>query len=343
MKAGYIGTGWTEQAQIELFRAAGIEPKSICSGHKENAERVAREKNIPEVYDSWENLLKECDADLISSVTPTFLHAPIIEAAIEQERHLLSETPFLNVEEVKQLKKKAAGKPDLHIIMDYELRFDPRRVKIKEMLSRRLLGEVNHFRLSYEYDFATDENRSWSWENDRSKGGGMLRLVGGHFIDLSRWIFGAIEEVNAEFHIAHKNLKDPETGKMYEVTADDHVELELTFKSGVRGHISVNAMANGERGMGFLIEGSRGNLWLGPNERLWRIEERRRQELTFPDPDLPESVANDGFRSGTFYLGRRLKEVFSNGDDDGGDLPTLEDALATQRIIDRAYEEGQWG
>ncbi len=342
MNAGYIGTGWTEQAQIELFQAAGIEPKSICSGHKKNAERVAKKMNIPEVYASWESLLQECDADLISSVTPTFLHAPIIEAAIEQERLLLSEAPFLSVQEVEQLIDKAAAKPTQRILIDYELRFDPRRIKIKEMLSRRLLGDVNHFRLSYEYNFAAGKDRSWSWENDRSKGGGMLRLVGGHFIDLSQWIFGAIDDMKVSFRIANKELKDAETGAMKEVTADDHVELELTFKNGVKGNISVNAMADADRGMGFLVEGSRGNLWLGPNERLWRIEERRRQELTFPDSDLPESATQNGFRSGTFYLGRRLKEVFSNGEDEGADLPGLADTLATQRIIDRAYEEGEW-
>lgn len=342
MNAGFIGTGWAEKAQIRLFKKAGIQPQAICSGHPENARRVAKSFDIPEVYDSWQELLKKSSADLVSSVTPTALHASIVEAALDNGRHLISEAPFMNSAEVEALLEKAGKKPDARILIDYELRFDPRRVKIKEMLARRVIGKIERFTLSYEYDYATDADRPWNWENDRDQGGGMLNLVGGHLIDLSRWIFGAIEEVNASsFSIAHPERKVAGEGdKKRPVTAEDRVELELTFKNGVQGRIDVNAMAPDERGMGFLVEGSRGNLWLGPNEGLWKIEGRRRQEIEIPEVEGADSTP---FHSGTYHLARRLKAFFSQENaDDKNDFPSLKDALDNQRIIDRAYEVGEW-
>jgi predicted dehydrogenase len=338
MKAGYIGTGWTERVQIELFQHAGIEPGAVCSGHKKNAERVAKKFGIPKVYDDWKELLKESEVDLVSSVTPTDLHAPIIRAAIRRGLPIISEGPFLNQQEVQELIDEAEKQPDSFVAIDYDLRFNQRILEIKELLTRRVIGGPQRFKLTYEYNYTDDP---WTWANDLSRGGGALNLIGSHFIDLSQWIFGRIATVAATFQIANSNRQLPASKSKKKVTADDRVELTLTFESGVEGSILVDTMAAHDRGISILTEGSSGNLWLSPEEKLWKIDSSRRQIATTSET-LPEGIDQNLFTSGTLHLGESIRQAFSNGEGDPTGLPGLKEALANQEIIDTAYETGEW-
>lgn len=338
MKAGYIGTGWTEKVQIELFQKAGIEPGAICSGHKENAERVAKKFGIPQVYDDWETLLQEKKVDVVSSATPTDLHAPIISAAIRAGVPILSEAPFLNQQEVRQLIDEQEKQGDAFVAIDYDLRFNQRVVEIKELIARRVIGSVQRFKLTYEYDYT---DAPWSWANDISRGGGVLNLIGAHFIDLSQWIFGRIDAVAASFDIAKAKRPPADSKKEKKVTADDRVEMTLTHEGGVEGSILVDTMAASDRGVSILIEGSGGNLWLSPEGNLWKIDTGRRQ-IDTPSESLPEGIDQNLFTSGTLHLGESIRQAFSNGNFADSGLPGLKDALLNQEIIDTAYETGEW-
>ena len=57
VRVGFIGAGWTERVQIPMFRKGGLIAQAICSGQPANAQRVAQQLAIPEVYDDWRALI----------------------------------------------------------------------------------------------------------------------------------------------------------------------------------------------------------------------------------------------------------------------------------------------
>ena len=67
---GIIGTGFARSTQIPAFRACeGARVVAIASGHRENAERVAREFDIEYATDDWREIIARDDVDLVSIVT----------------------------------------------------------------------------------------------------------------------------------------------------------------------------------------------------------------------------------------------------------------------------------
>ena len=68
---GIIGTGFARTTQLPAFRACeGARVVAVASGHRENAERVAREFDIPVVASDWREMVARDDVDLVCIATP---------------------------------------------------------------------------------------------------------------------------------------------------------------------------------------------------------------------------------------------------------------------------------
>src|SRR5207237_10121751 len=98
---GIIGTGFARTTQLPAFRAGeGARGVAIASGHRENAERVARECDIPVVASDWREVVAREDVDLVCIATPPFTHAEIATAALDAGKSVLCEKPMaMNAEE----------------------------------------------------------------------------------------------------------------------------------------------------------------------------------------------------------------------------------------------------
>src|SRR5215210_6298122 len=91
---GIIGTGFARTTQIPAFRACeGARVLALASGHRENAERVAREFEIPFVASDWRELLAREEVDLVSIATPPATHAEMALAALAAGKGVLCEKP----------------------------------------------------------------------------------------------------------------------------------------------------------------------------------------------------------------------------------------------------------
>src|SRR5687768_18491959 len=93
IRVGFIGAGWTERIQIPCYRLAGLTAQAICASKPENARRVAANLEIPEVYNTWQELIRADSIDLVSIVTPPHLHAEIAIAALRAGKHVICEKP----------------------------------------------------------------------------------------------------------------------------------------------------------------------------------------------------------------------------------------------------------
>ncbi|HEX8119527.1 MAG TPA: Gfo/Idh/MocA family oxidoreductase, partial [Pyrinomonadaceae bacterium] len=81
---GVIGTGFARTTQLPAFKACeGARVVAIASGHRENAEAVARDFRIPFVAGDWREVVARDDVDLVSIVTPPSTHAEMALAALD--------------------------------------------------------------------------------------------------------------------------------------------------------------------------------------------------------------------------------------------------------------------
>lgn len=348
LRVGFIGSGWPDRVQIPVFRLGGLTPQAITSARRENAEHVAATHELPQVFDSWQELLTSDSVDIVSICTPPHLHAEIAIAALEAGKHVICEKPTaLNVSEAEKMLAAAQAAPGQLAIMDHELRFHPQRLQMRQLIKEGYVGSVLQAQFDRLGSERLDPSQPWSWWSDASNGGGMLGALGSHLVDLARWMIGRIESLTAQIQIGHLFRTDPHSSAQRQVTADDHADLLVRFANGAMGKITVSGLTPSGYGMSVLVVGTDGALMLDNQDHLYGMKEgypsagwepiRLKQAL----PAI-EGLPNQGaFTIGSYYMAQTLAMSLSMGETMIDDAASFYDGLVVQRLLDAARRTHQ--
>lgn len=359
-RIGYVGTGWSDRVQIPVFGMAGLTAQAICSGHVENAQRVAQKHGIPEVYATWQELIQSSTVDVVSICSTPATHAEITIAALRAGKHVICEKPTaLNVAEAEAMLAAAQAAPNQLAIIDHELRFDPARIKLRQLVKDGFVGTPLQIQLERLGSERLNAHIPWNWLADVEQGGGMLGALGSHLFDQARWIMGRAEALTAQLQIGHAYRHQAGTEHQLRVTAEDYAHLLLRFVNGVQGQITCSAITPGGFGMTIRVVGTQGALLLDNQDRLWgmsgdkfpgneweEIDNGRdaalMEQLKAINPSAPMVSP---FTVGTYYLGKALANALQQGDTNFVDAASLYDGLVVQRVIDaarRSANEQSW-
>jgi predicted dehydrogenase len=354
IRVGFIGAGWTERIQIPCYRLAGLTAQAICASKPENAKRAASRLEIPQVFDSWHELIRSDSIDLVSIVTPPHLHAEIAIAALKAGKHVICEKPTaLNVAEAEDMFAAAQASPNQLAIIDHELRFHPQRAHLRRLVRDGYIGSPLSLELDWLYRRGLDPTQPWGWINDADKGGGSLGAIGSHLIDLARWTAGRIEGLAAQLQTAHvlRPAPERERGGTRRVTSDDSAYLMLQHVSTMQSRININALYPEDRGMSILMVGTDGALKIDYEDRLWgqkfdHSAKKEWEELTVADETTELPLPNRrAFTIGCYYLGKSINEVLQRGQTVIPEAATFYDGLVVQRALDaarRSHREHSW-
>lgn len=353
VRVGFIGAGWTERVQIPMFRLGGLTAQAICSANPQNAERVAKTLEIPQVFATWEELVQADSVDLVSIVTPPQLNREIAVAALQAGKHVICEKPTaLNVAEAEAMLAAAQAAPEQMAIIDHELRFHPQRVELRKLTKEGFVGSVLTLNITVVNGRRLDPARPWTWWSDAERGGGMLGAVGSHMLDQARWINGKIDTLTAALQIGHYYRTDPTSGAPRQVTADDQAQLLLRFSNGAQGSITVSGLVPGPSFSEVMVVGTNGALRLDNEGQLWGMQGKQmlagEWQLIPTDfaKALPAEVpVEQPFATGSYFLAQTLAQALSNGETIIPDAASFYDGLAVQRALDAArksHREQKW-
>ena len=145
IRVGIVGAGGNVRAHhVPGFKAIeGVELVSVCNRTRESGERAAREFGIAKVYDNWLDLVQADDTDAICIGTWPYLHAPITIAALEYDKHVLTEARMaMNADEAHAMLEASRVSPHLVaqvVPAPMTLKVDQ---TVREMISQGYLGQV---------------------------------------------------------------------------------------------------------------------------------------------------------------------------------------------------------
>ncbi|MEM6427798.1 MAG: Gfo/Idh/MocA family oxidoreductase [Deinococcota bacterium] len=350
MKVGVIGASFAKKAMLPaLAHIPEVEVVALASARLSSAQDAARSFNVGHVYDDWQAMLAAHEFDLVCMATPTDTHAPMVLAALEAGAHVLSEKPMaMNATEAKQMLDRAESLERVHMI-DHELRFNPTRVKLKQLLDEGAIGEVRHVNIvNISASWGDPASRpAGDWWSLAERGGGRLGANGSHQIDLLRWWFGEVTAVNGQVATLVPGRVDPTTGEAWTATADDEVSftLELTgcplvsvFLSGAARHGQDNTT---------LIVGSEGTIKLAnSDERLWVAKAGEDfVDMSVDDPNAQLEGVNPGiWNVSVVSLMRELTSAIREGRPLAQGA-TFEDGYKCQVVMDaikQSSDERRW-
>ncbi|HEY0050180.1 MAG TPA: Gfo/Idh/MocA family oxidoreductase [Pyrinomonadaceae bacterium] len=348
---GIIGTGFARTVQIPSFqKIEGAQIVSIASGRRENAEKAARDFNIPHWTGDWRETIERADADLICITTPPPFHREMTLYALERGRHILCEKPMaMNAGEALEMWEKSKEKNVLAVI-DHELRYLNGRRRAHSMIRAGEIGKIRHAKYNFRAPHRGNPDAPWNWWSDEKQGGGALGAIVSHIFDSLRWFTGAeIRQVFCQLQTHVKRRKDS-GGERREVTSDDESNLILRFADN---ELTEDATANISASMveypmyqnrielfgtsGALRVEYDGELFIGkPDDSGW-------QKIEVDLNERIETAANTGWNSGFIAFAEEIVKALQAGETTVENAATFEDGYKIQIALDAARESSASG
>ncbi|MBV8642537.1 MAG: Gfo/Idh/MocA family oxidoreductase, partial [Candidatus Eremiobacteraeota bacterium] len=92
LRVGIVGSGFGGTVHAPAYE---LHPRFevVAIASPTNAERVARERNIPHAFRSAQAMLDGVELDVVSVASPPFDHHPSVMAALAAGKHILCEKP----------------------------------------------------------------------------------------------------------------------------------------------------------------------------------------------------------------------------------------------------------
>jgi predicted dehydrogenase len=350
---GIIGTGFARTTQIPAFRACeGARVVAIASGRRENAERVAREFDIPVVANDWREVVEREDVDLVSIVTPPSTHAEMALAALGAGKAVLCEKPMaMNAEETERM-RRAAETSGLFAYIDHELRFLPARLKMREMIQGGEIGRVRHAKFLFRADSRATPARGWDWWSDAESGGGVLGAIGSHAVDTLHWMLGArISHVSATLATHVRERADRGTNESRRVTSDDEANLLLNFTDagqveGATGVVSLSVVEPGSAEHRVEVFGSDGALCVDGAGELFqtRVGKGAWEKIETDAGPLAEGMGNNEWSRGFTLFSREIVAALREGQSgEVSGAATFDDGHRIQLVLDAARNAHEGG
>lgn len=341
LRIGIIGAGFVRRVQLPGLRLIpGVTPAAIASRHRASAEAVARDFDIPAVFDDGIGLARSPDVDLviISSTPPS--HAECAIAALEAGKHVLCEKPMaLDAAEAWRMVEVAERRRPRVAWIDHELRYEPNRRKVRDLILAGAIGEVRHLELMLKPYLRGDgrpqtASAPWTWWYDATQGGGLLGAVGSHLIDLCRfWTGREVSLVAGRVATFVRERRDV-AGVARPVTADEMASGVLSLGDAIVATVTLSAVAYHGPGHLAQITGTEGTLLLTGETKLEIGKPGGPlEDISASDDLIGQTTVNNMWARSFVRLMRDLVGVVA-GNEPSGDPAAFRDGWQVQRVLD---------
>lgn len=295
IRIGVIGAGKnTKEKHIPGFQALdGVEIVSVANRSRESGQRVADEFGIPVVYDDPYELIDADDTDAICIGTWPYMHMPLVVAALESDKHVMTEARLaMNAEQAHEMLYASRLRPNLITqVVPGPLTYDVDQIII-DLLDEQALGELLSVDLVVSaFDPANgmqgpflNRDLPFLWRHDRDLNGVNVLLMGVWYEAVTRWL-GAASSVSAITRTNVKSRRDSNTDKLRTVAPPDHVEILAEMYAGPTLHLRVSEVT----GLGpnhLWMFGTEATLHID-FERLF-VEIAKKGETSFTTIPLPD-------------------------------------------------------
>ena len=193
---------------------------AVFSHSFERAKEIAGLYSIKEYYDDFDKFLSSnFDAIYIASANQ-YHYEQVIKAA-KAGKHIICEKPLaLSINQAEEM-VKTCEENNVKLSVGYVQRFHPLTRKAKEMLNADLIGQPVIINVSQAFNYPPNQN----FRYQKEFGGGALRDIGTHCIDLLRFFGGEIETIQGFVD----NI-------IYKSEVDDFVSATCKFRDGGYGN-----------------------------------------------------------------------------------------------------------
>jgi predicted dehydrogenase len=287
-RVAVVGTNFGCQAHVRALRTAGFDVAALLGRDLERTRRRAQDFSVPLALSSFDQLLELPGLDALVISSPPETHKPLTLQALAKGKHVLCEKPLaLTAADAREMLEAARRAGVIHMI-EHQFRFRPEDVALRRAVQAGELGALRHATFILDANICADPARMGipQWWYESRRGGGWLRNLASHVIDLIRYTFGEFEAVSADLTL----------GTDFRMDADDGYSVVFRLKNGLEG-----VMQGSCRAWEFInvmrVSGSGATAWVEIDPQsmrpvLWIADHHGRRAVPAPaDIAVPSALA----------------------------------------------------
>lgn len=304
---------------------------------------IAGEKDLPE----------EEKIQVVSILTPNFLHYPMAKKLLENGFHVICEKPLTTTYEEAKILQEIYKKSDSVFAVTYTYTGYPMVRQMREMISEGVLGKIQKIDVQYYQGWINsiihDENkRANTWRLDPEKSGISCCVgdIGTHAFDMIEYLTGMeVKKILADLNYLYKDNR-----------MDIDGTILLRFDEFVKGVIRTSQIATGEENnLTVSIYGEKAGIkWEQENPNyLYLLEEGKPMKVLKPGHDYNSKFSLDGTKlppghpegifdsMGNIYKG--VARAIRKEEYHPGEFPTIMDGIRGMNFIEKAVESHHTG
>lgn len=176
-----------------LAKLKNVEMVAFCDIIPERAEEAMKKFGAEgaKTYTDYKEVLKDQSIDIVHVCTPNDSHAEITIAALESDKHVMSEKPMAKKAEDARLMMEAAERTGKKLTVGYQNRFRADSMYLKKECEEGVFGDI-YFAKAH----AIRRRAVPTWGvflDEEKQGGGPLIDIGTHALDLTLWMMDNYE------------------------------------------------------------------------------------------------------------------------------------------------------
>ena len=257
LRVGLLGQGFMGKAHSNAFAQVNrffdvpyrLRMKVLCGRDESKLPVNAASWGWEETASDWRAVVERADIDIIDIALPNDLHCEVAIAALCAGKIVFCEKPLANT--LDQAERMASEAKNAPTMVWFNYRRVPAIAYAKELIEAGHLGQVFHYRGTYQQQWGPDKSRPINWKMDPEQAGhGVIGDLLSHAVDLALFLNGGIDELTALSRIFSPERR-----------VEDAVISLLKFANGSIGTLEGTRYGMGHlNGNAFEIQGERGML-----------------------------------------------------------------------------------
>jgi predicted dehydrogenase len=343
VRIGIIGMGNMGKYHADYLlkgEVAGAQLAAVCSTSPQKLEAY---KDQAEIFSDGVEMIKSGSIDAVLIATPHYQHTSLGICAFEQGVHVMVEKPIsAHKADGERLIEASNKHPDIVFGAMFQLRTEPRYLKIKKLIDDGELGEIVRINWIITDWYRTEAYyASGGWRATwKGEGGGVLLNQCLHQLDALQWLVGMPSKVRSFAQL----------GRFHDIEVEDNVTAYLEYPNGATG-VFISSTGEAPGSNRFEIAGTRGKLVLENDQIQFTrnencmIEHSKTSKIGFSKPEvwdvnipfdnatLPHAILMRNFVNAI----REGEELIAPGND-GLNSVELANVLLFSSLVDQSVE-----
>lgn len=324
----------------EFAKQIGLNTKRV---YKDLDTLIAEEKQMPE----------EERIEVVSILTPNFLHFPMAKQLLENGFHVICEKPMTTTYEEAKILEKTLVKAKTIFAVTYTYTGYPMVRQMRKMIAGGEIGKIQKVDVQYYQGWINSiihdkEKRANTWRLDPEKSGISCCVgdIGTHAFNMIEFVSGLeINEILADLNYLYSDNR-----------MDIDGTILLRFANYVKGVIRTSQIATGEENnFTVAIYGEKAGLkWEQENPNyLYLLQDGEPLKVLKPGHAYNSDLSLDGTKlppghpegifdsMGNIYKG--VAKAVKNEPYDPAEFPSMRDGIRGMRFIEKAVASHQQG